>query len=144
MKAALAARTENRLGDVTKLGSIINYALTNTSNLTNKILDEYGSDPFEKTASTEITPPVKEPTPTFGGKEISSIYKKDDDNDSGEKAVQRAKDVNKAATEAAVKAEKEQKDAGKIESTEQKIKRGGGFNKGGLMQKKNKKKKKKK
>ena len=39
---------------------------------------------------------------------------------------------------------KEQKDAGKIESTEQKIKRGGGFNKGGLMQKKNKKKKKKK
>jgi len=47
MKAALAKRTTDRLGDPTKLGSIISYALTNTSNLTNKILDEYGTDPFD-------------------------------------------------------------------------------------------------
>ena len=47
MKAALAVRTTNRLGDPTKLGGVISYALTNTSNLTNKILEEYGTDPFD-------------------------------------------------------------------------------------------------
>ena len=54
MKAALAVRTESRLGDTANLGSIINYALTNTSNLTNKILEEYGSEAFDfGTTATE-------------------------------------------------------------------------------------------
>ena len=54
MKAALAVRTEARLGDTANLGSIINYALTNTSNLTNKILEEYGSEAFDfGTTATE-------------------------------------------------------------------------------------------
>ena len=40
--------------------------------------------------------------------------------------------------QAAAKAEKEQQAAGRTESIEQKIKRGGGFNKGGLMRRKKK------
>jgi len=43
--------------------------------------------------------------------------------------------ANRDANIAAAKAVKEQTDAGRIESIEQKIKRGGGFKEGGLMTK---------
>ena len=45
------------------------------------------------------------------------------------------REANRAANKAAAKAEKTQQDAGRTESFEQKIKRGGGFNKGGLASK---------
>jgi hypothetical protein len=45
------------------------------------------------------------------------------------------REANRAANKAAAKAEKTQQNAGRTESVEQKIKRGGGFNKGGLASK---------
>jgi hypothetical protein len=49
--------------------------------------------------------------------------------------------VNQAANQAAAQAEQEQQAAGNVESYEQTIQRGGGFNKGGLASRKKKKKK---
>tara|TARA_R110002020_G_scaffold65755_2_gene173419 strand:+ start:2512 stop:4176 length:1665 start_codon:yes stop_codon:yes gene_type:complete len=166
MKAALAVRTENRLGDVTKLGSIINYALTNTSNLTNKILDEYGSDPFEKTTTTTTTD-VGDRTGavTYEAPTVSQMKKtqREDKSSEREEARNRADKIAKekdamgssATVQDVVKA-RAKTDEGKAAAAKKKAdddaasKAGvtggssGGMYKGGLMQKKNKKKKKKK
>jgi len=70
---------------------------------------------------------------------ISPIYS--EPRSDGLTPRQAEKAANTAANKAGAKAEKEQQNAGRTESVANKIKRGGGFNKGGLMAKKKTKKK---
>jgi len=155
MKAALAVRTEARLGDTANLGSIIKYSLTNTSNLTNKILEEYGSDPFKKLKTTKT---VSDFASVGGGvdeaRKIKESREKDGPTEKQKEADTRVKAALAKSTDPS-KAEERKEKTRKTVSTEtartsaQKAadKLGtklatGGRAKGGLMQKNKKKKKK--
>jgi hypothetical protein len=155
MKAALAVRTESRLGDTANLGSIINYALTNTSNLTNKILEEYGSDPFKKLKTTKT---VSDFDSVGGGvdeaRKIKESREKDGPTEKQKEADTRVKAALAKSTDPS-KAEERKEKSRKTVSTEtarSSAKKAadklgtklatGGRAKGGLMQKNKKKKKK--
>jgi len=154
MKAALAKRTTDRLGDPTKLGSIISYALTNTSNLTNKILDEYGTDPFKPTTTTTAvnnTSDVGDRTGavTYEAPTISQMKttQREDKSSEREEARDRANKIAKESKESgksiaeigretAPSADK--KSAEENKNTSGFDPRGNQINKGGLMKKKKK------
>ena len=127
-KKAYALAAERRGKTNTALGS---------GNKSSRLMPPTVITPAGKRAPITSSRPPARPKQSDDTRPISPIYS--EPRSDGLTPRQAEKAANTAANKAGAKAEKEQQNAGRTESVANKIKRGGGFNKGGLMQRKKKK-----
>ena len=148
VKPPMGDKTKELLSDLeTERAIDRERAKIKTESILKTVSDDKGSIVTKRAKETGMTPvqtvakaiSKNDDKPTFAGDD----YDPRGPDQSGTPGTDSSTvaSVNQAANQAAAQAEQEQQAAGNVESYEQTIQRGGGFNKGGLASRKKKKKK---